>query len=100
MANSCVLSLPSDDGAGFAELADAGGVLFGDVIDENFRVGRRRQAGDVDDVLDADRDAVKRASRAAGGEFVLRGSGGVHRGLRVEADERMKSGLQMFDALQ
>ena len=59
-----------------------------------------RQAGDVDDVLDADGNAVQRASDAAGFQFGLRGPRGIHRGIRVEPNERMQFGLQLFDPLQ
>src|SRR5271165_4034721 len=66
-----------DDGAGFAQLADADGILFGDVVDEDFRVPGGRQAGDIDDVLDADRNSVQRTSDTTGFQLGLSGPGGV-----------------------
>jgi hypothetical protein len=45
------------------------------------------QAGDVDDVLDADRHAVQRPAQPARLRLGLGREGGRHRGLAIDADE-------------
>ena len=64
-ANSCVVSLAHQHRAGGGELLGAGGVGIGDVVLQKFRLAGRRNALGVDDVLEADRDAVQRPLRPA-----------------------------------
>ncbi len=81
--------------------------------DHDFRIGRcrrrvlpraavaaRRQAFDVDDVLDADRDAVQRAAKPA--VLRLRGAarGGLERPLAVHFAPGFDMGLDRRDAIQ
>jgi hypothetical protein len=56
--------------------------------------------GHVDDVLDADGHAVKRAARAAGGDLALGQSRGIEGGLRVHLDERVDSRVERGDAVE
>ena len=88
------------DGARGAEFADADGVLFRHVIDEDLRMARGRQTGHVDDVLDAHRNAVQRPARAARHQFRLGGPRRRHRALGVQADEGVQFRLQHLDAFQ
>src|SRR5580658_5876874 len=92
--------LAHDDRAGSAEFTDANRILFGDVVDQDLRVRRGWQPGDVNNVLDSNGNAVQRAAAASGRKFLFGGFGGIQRGIGVEADERMQSWLQLFDALQ
>ena len=76
------------------------GVRGGDVVEQDLRVACGRQAGDVDDVLDADRHAVQRTADAAGGDLGLGGARRVHRGIGVEPDEGVQLRVQPLDPRQ
>ena len=60
----------------------------------------RRQAGDIDDVLDADRHAVQRPARPAGRDLGLGGLRRRHRRLAVEPDEDVELRVEPLDALE
>ena len=92
--------LAEDDRAGLAQLGDHHRVGRLDVVEQNFRVAGGGQAGDVDDVLDADRHAVQRAADVAGGDLALRGAGGIQRGVGVQVDEDVELRVELFDARQ
>ena len=78
--------LAEHDRAGAAQLRARRPRRRGDVVHQDLRMAGRRQAGDVDDVLDADRHAVQRPAQAAG-DLGLGGLGRRHRRLGVEPDE-------------
>ena len=63
-------------------------------------MARGRQAGDIDDVLDADRHAVQRPAHAARGDLGLGGARGVHRGIGVQPDEGVQLRIEPLDARQ
>ncbi len=60
----------------------------------------RRQARDVDDVLDADRHAVQRTAQPAGLSLGFGGQGSRHRGLAVDPDEGVELGVELLDAVE
>ncbi len=73
--------LADDDGPRGPEPCDEGRVAVGAGVCERRPASGRRHTGDVDDVLDPDRDAVERPGLAAARAFVVAetrlGSGGV-----------------------
>ena len=58
------------------------------------------KAGDVDDVLDADRDAVQRAADASAEDFSFGLNSRLHRGVCVQANERMQFAVEHLDPSQ
>ena len=92
--------LAQHDRAGAAQPRDADRVGGRDIVDQDLGMAGRRQAGDIDDVLDADRHAVQRAARPARHDLGLGGPGRVHRRLGVEPDEDMQLRVEPLDALQ
>jgi len=63
-------------------------------------MARRRQAGDVDDILDADRHAVQRPARAPRCDLGLGGLGDIHRGVTIEPDEHIQSRIEAVDTVE
>ena len=79
------VQLGDDDRAGPLELADEGGVPFGDMAVVNVRAHRGRDAGHVGEVLDADGHAMQRPAVAAADDFAF----GLPRGRqRLIAEDR------------
>ncbi len=56
--------------------------------------------GEVDDVLQADRDAVQRAAGAVAGDLGFGGAGIRHRPIGDEADDGVEAGLHGRDAVE
>jgi hypothetical protein len=92
--------LAQHDRAGAAQPPDADSVGGRDIVDQHLRVAGRRQAGDIDDVLDANGHAVQRPARPAGRDLRLGGLGGGHRRIGVEPDENVQFRVEPADALQ
>ena len=65
IANSCVESLPTTIAPAARSLLTQTASAVADVALEDLRMAGRRQARDVDDVLDADRHAVQRPAQPA-----------------------------------
>ena len=61
-ANSCVVSLAHQHGAGCGQLHRAGRIGVRDVVAQDLRLAGRRDALGIDDVLQADRNAVQRTA--------------------------------------
>jgi len=57
----------------------------------------RGQAGDVDDVLDANRNAMQWSADSTRGEFFLGRSSSVHRSIGVEPDEGVQLRIKLID---
>ena len=88
--------LAEDDEAGVAQPADDRGVEVGDVVGERATRVRRSDAFRRGQVLDRNRDAVKRAS-------VVRGIGSPRvseRPPRRDGDERVQLGIEPLDSLE
>ena len=81
--------LAEDDGAGLAQARDDEGVLPRLVRRQRQRAGRVHQAGDVDVVLQQDRDAVQRTAHLAGLALGVERVGVLQR-RRVELDHRVQ----------
>ena len=92
--------LPQDDRAGLAQLRDHRRIGRGDVVHQDLGMARGRQAGDIDDVLDADRHAVQRPSHTARGDLGLGRACGVHRGIGIQPDEGVQLRIEPLDARQ
>ena len=96
----CRVRLAEHDGAGRAQPRHARRVARGPRVRKRARARRRRHAGDVDDVLHADRHPVQRAERGAGAHG---GIGGARRGARarvVDVDPRLHGGIDGADAVE
>jgi hypothetical protein len=92
--------LAENNGAGAAQPRHADRVGSGDIVGEDLGMARRRQPGDIDDILDADRHAVQRPARAAGHDL---GLGRPRRGGRrvaIEPDKRMQPRIEALDAVE
>ena len=89
-----------DDRAGAAQPCDAYRVGGGDIVDQDFRMAGRRQPRDIDDVLDADRDAMQRAARMAGSYLRLGGARCCHRGIGIEPNEHVELRVEPLDAVE
>ena len=63
-------------------------------------MARRRQTGNVDDVLDPDRHAMERAARAAGHDLGLGRLRRGQRGVAIELDEDIEPGVEPLNALK
>ncbi len=61
-------------------------------------MARGRQAGDVDDVLDADRHAVQRSADMACGDLTFRGARGIQRGVGIQTNEGVQRRVEPRDA--
>ena len=92
--------LAHDDGAGAAQPRHAHRIGRRDIVDQDLRMAGRRQARDIDDVLDADRHAMQRTAQAARRDLGFGGPGRVHRRLAVEPDEDVQLRVEPGDALQ
>ena len=92
--------LAEHDGAGAAQPCHADRVLGGDIVDQDLRMAGRRQAGDIDDVLDADRHAVQRAAPPSRRDLGFGGLGGRHRRLGIEPDEGMQPRVEPADPVE
>ena len=92
--------LADDDGAGFAERMDAGGIAVRLLALEHRRALAGRHVGGLDDVLDRDRHAVDRRQRLAVAPARRRGVGGSDRAVLVQSDEGADGGIELDDALE
>lgn len=86
-----------DDRAGFAKSRDHRRIARGDVLASNVRRGGRGLAGDVDQVLDRDRNAVHRAAVYAAPLFVVRGLRGSTCAGFVDEDEGVGAAAMFGD---
>ena len=69
MANSCVDSLPRMIAPAWRSFATTAASAAATLSDQDLRMAGRRQAGDIDDVLDADWHAMQRAAHASRGDL-------------------------------
>ena len=90
--------LAQHDRAGPAQARDRVRVGPRHVVAQDFGVARGRQPGHVDDVLDADGNAVERAADTPGGDLPLGGARRVQRPLGIEVDEGAQRRVEPFDA--
>jgi hypothetical protein len=89
--------LADDNGAGALQASDDRGVGGGHAVLHDFRAARRGHARDIDQILDADRDAVHRAAPLPAAEFGIgplriRQSGVAH-----HAQKAVEPGLEGRD---
>ena len=83
------VGLAQDDGAGVAQARHEERVRARPVVRQRQRAGRVDHAGDVDVVLDEDRQAVQRAANLARLALGVEGVG-IGKGRRVELDDRVE----------
>src|SRR5690606_1981459 len=83
-----------------AQPDDDGGILRRKVIETKLRMAGGRDPLDVEDVLQPDRNAMKRAARPIAHDLRLRRSGVGDRHLRIDADEGIEFRVESFDSLQ
>jgi hypothetical protein len=85
------------DGAEFLQPRDNGCGSGGDVPGQMSRAAFGRHGGDVDDILDRDRDAVQRAARPVVPYFPVRGGRSGERTGPVDIGEGVDLGVHRVD---
>ena len=94
------IGLANQHGARMPQLRDDRRIRGCDVPLAYPRRRRRRDARDVDQILDGDRHAVQRTAIAAGGELAIRDLRIAARLLRHHGNERVEPRLQLRDAAE
>ncbi len=92
--------LAQDDRPGAAKPRDDRRVLLGQVVLTQRRAGPGRQAGHVDDVLDAHRHAVQRAAEASLGGLLGQLPGRLNSPLMIDHDPSAKPPVEPLDPIE
>ena len=92
--------LAQHDRAGGSQARHAYRVGRCDIVDQYLRMARRGQARDVDNIFDANRDAMQRSAPATRHDLRLGSPGRFHCRRTVKPDEDVQLRIEPADALQ
>ena len=93
------VQLGDQDSAGLPQSPDDGGIFVGTEILHDVHAAGRRQAFHPEQVLDADRNAVKRAAPESRCDFRIRAARLLDRGVAKQDEDRIQARLMLLNAL-